>query len=199
MLVLYGNCKYPNFLRNSAVVTFLSFPTVDLPWHNCECIRMLLTFSTLGARALCAVAWEGPGNGGGRGLDTSPFGSTADTLGGVRQDKGEERGNRGREAGEERGEGPKLGPGDTMDGGRPKWPEQREGDELWGRSGEMATVGRSGLPAGGLWTKRKVQCVSITKCSRQWSVVEVASTSKYLRRELRWLLSPMCRYVRSIC
>lgn len=117
-------------------------------------MTLWLTFSTLGARAL----WEGPGNGGCRGLAGSLLRSTADTLGGVRQDRGEERGRRGREAGEERGEGPKLGPGDTMDRERPEWPGQREGDELWVRRGEMATVGRSGLPAGGLWTERHTLC-----------------------------------------
>lgn len=93
-------------------------------------MRMLLTFSTLGARAPWEEAWEGPGKGGCRGLASSPLRSTADTLGGVRHDRGEERGRRGREAGEERGEGPRLGPGDTMDSGRPDWPGQRDGDEL---------------------------------------------------------------------
>lgn len=82
-------------------------------------------------------------------MASSPLRITADTLGGVRQERGEERGRRGREAGEERGEGP----GDTMEWGRPNWPGQREGEELCGRRGEMATVGRSGLPAGGLWTE----------------------------------------------
>lgn len=121
-------------------------------------IRLWLTFSTLGARAPWVGACEGPGRGGCRGLAGSPLRSTADTLGGVRQDRGDERGRRGREAGEERGEGPRLGPGDTMERGRPGWPGQREGDELCGRRGEMATGGRSGLPAGGLWTKANVGC-----------------------------------------
>lgn len=93
-------------------------------------MRMLLTFSTLGARAPWEEAWEGPGKGGCRGFAGSPLRSTADTLGGVRHDRGEERGGRGREAGEERGEGPRLGPGDTMDSGRPDWLGQRDGDEL---------------------------------------------------------------------
>lgn len=93
-------------------------------------MRTRLTFSTLGARAPWVGAWEGPGNGGCRGVAGSPLRSTADTLGGVRQERGEERGRRGREEGEERGEGPKLGPGDTMDRGRPGCPGQREGDEL---------------------------------------------------------------------
>lgn len=116
----------------------------------------------MGARTLWAWKWEGPGSGGCRGLAGSPFRSVADTFGGVRHDRGEERGRRGREAGEERGEGPKLGPGETMERGRPNWPGQREGDKLWERRGEMATVGRSGLPAGGLWTegkKKKRVCV----------------------------------------
>ena len=122
-------------------------------------VKMRLTFSALGA-------WEGPGDGGWRGLAGSPLRSTADTLGGVRQDRGEESGRRGLEAGEERGEGP----GDTMEWGRPDWPGQREGEELWGRSGERATVGRSGLPAGGLWTKTEKTLVIINvktdyKCS----------------------------------
>lgn len=116
-----------------------------------------LTFSTLGARTPWAGMWEGPGSGGCRGPAESPLRCAADTLGGVRHESGEESGRRGREAGEERGEGPRLGPGDTMDSGRPDWPGQREGDELWGRSGETATVGRSGLPAGGLWTERTEQ------------------------------------------
>ena len=102
--------------------------------------------------------WEGPGNGGCRGLASSPLRSAADTLGGVRQDRGEDRGRRGREAGEERGEGPKLGPGDTIDRGRPNWPGQREGDKLCERRGEIAIVGRSGLPAGGLWTEEESVC-----------------------------------------
>ncbi|KAF3842989.1 hypothetical protein F7725_001838 [Dissostichus mawsoni] len=71
-------------------------------------VKMRLTFSALGA-------WEGPGDGGWRGLAGSPLRSTADTLGGVRQDRAEESGRRGLEAGEERGEGPRQGPGDTMD------------------------------------------------------------------------------------
>lgn len=75
-------------------------------------------------------AWEGPGEGGCRGLADSPFRSTADTLGGVRHERGDESGRSGRAAGEERGEGPKLGPGDTMERGRPDWPWQREGEEL---------------------------------------------------------------------
>lgn len=122
-------------------------------------LRLWLTFSTLGARMFWVWTWEGPGNGGCRGLAGSPLRSTADTLGGVRQDKGEERGRRGREAGEERGEGPKLGPGDTIERGRPNCPGQREGDE---RRGEIATVGRSGLPAGGLWTTKATVWVSRT-------------------------------------
>lgn len=69
-------------------------------------------------------AWEGPGKGG-----ASPLRSTADMLGGVRQERGDESGRRGREAGDERGEGPKLGAGDTMESGRPSWLGQREGEE----------------------------------------------------------------------
>lgn len=87
-------------------------------------------FSTLGARTPWVGACEGPGDGGCMGLPGSPFRRTADTLGGVRQDSGEERGRRGREAGEERGEGPRLGPGDTMERGRPDWPGHRDGEEL---------------------------------------------------------------------
>lgn len=45
----------------------------------------------------------------------SPLRSTADTLGGVRHDNGDESGRRGREAGEDKGEGPKLDPGETME------------------------------------------------------------------------------------
>lgn len=75
-------------------------------------------------------AWEGPGEGGCSRLEASPLRSTADTFGGVRQDRGEERGRIGREAGEESGDGPKLGPGDTMERGRPDWLGQREGEEL---------------------------------------------------------------------
>lgn len=63
----------------------------------------------------------------------SPLSRAALALGGVRQERGEERGRRGeerqergREAGEERGEGP----GDTMDIGRADWPAQREGEEF---------------------------------------------------------------------
>lgn len=75
-------------------------------------------------------AWEGPGDGGCSGLAVSPLRSTADTLGGVRHERGDERGMSGREAGDDRGEGPKLGPGDTMERGRPDWPGQRDGEEL---------------------------------------------------------------------
>lgn len=60
----------------------------------------------------------------------SPLRSTAEVLGGVRQERGEDRGRRGREAGDERGEGPRLGPGDTMERGRPDWPGERDGEEL---------------------------------------------------------------------
>lgn len=83
-------------------------------------------FSALGA----CEPWEGPGDGGCMGLAGSPLTSTADMLGGGRQERCDDRGRRGREAGEERGDGPKLGPGDTMDRGRPDWPGQREGEEL---------------------------------------------------------------------
>lgn len=93
-------------------------------------VRMRLTFSGLGARTPWVEAWEGPGTGGGSGLAGSLLRCAADTLGGVRQERGDERGRRGLEAGEERGEGPRLGPGDTMERGRPDWPLQREGEEL---------------------------------------------------------------------
>jgi len=72
---------------------------------------MSLTFS--------ALVWEGPGDGGCRGLPGSPLRSTAETFGGVRQERGEERERMGREAGEERGEGPMRDAGDTMERGRP--------------------------------------------------------------------------------
>lgn len=110
---------------------------------------MSLTFSALGARLPEVGVCEGPGDGV-CGLAGSPLSSTGDMFGGVRQERGEDSERMGREAGEDRGEGPKLEPGETIERGRPDWPEQREGDELWGRKGDNATVGRSGLPAGGL-------------------------------------------------
>ena len=115
-----------------------------------------LTFSAFGGTAPWALLWEGPGH------EASPLRRAAEVLGGVRQERGEERGWRGRPAGEERGEGWREGPGDTMESGRPNWPWEREGEELWGRIGEMAAVGRSGLPAGGLWTEENTHT--------QWSL-----------------------------
>lgn len=84
----------------------------------------------MGARAPWVGPWEGPGEGGCSGLAGSPLRNIAETLGGVRQESGEVRGRRGREAGEESGEGPKLGPGDIIERGRPNWPEQREGEQF---------------------------------------------------------------------
>lgn len=101
-------------------------------WCKMVCINtnQKLTFSALGAMAPWVGAWEGPGDGDCSGLACSPLMSTADMLGGVRHERGDESGRRGREAGEERGDSPKLGPGDTIERGRPGWPGQREGEEL---------------------------------------------------------------------